>query len=184
MALALIASALGPPAHTARAALNSLWFCWTAPGAVSCNVDLASVAVLSNADAWAVGEGIVHWDGVSWQSVPKPSTEKLNAVSMVDAQNGWAVGQRGTLLRWDGSTWTQFAAATNKDLLAVDMISATDGWAVGASGVLLRWNGSVWTRMPTIFGVTLRSVSMLSGTSGWVVAVSYTHLTLPTSDLV
>ena len=71
---------------------------WTPPGAVPCNVDLASVAVLSNTDAWAVGEGIVHWDGVSWQSVPKPSTEKLNAASMVDAQNGWAVGHDAVIL--------------------------------------------------------------------------------------
>jgi hypothetical protein len=59
-----------------------------------------SIAILSAADAWAVGgEGdIGHWDGSIWTQAPSPVAVTLRAVAMVSAHQGWAVGDGGTIL--------------------------------------------------------------------------------------
>ena len=57
---------------------------------------LESVAVVSSADAWAVGRKIVHWNGVTWSLIASPTTEWLSDVDMVSAVDGWAVGARYT----------------------------------------------------------------------------------------
>ena len=107
---------------------------------------LNGVALVSQNDTWAVGEGgdIYHWDGTDWSSVASPTTNTLNAVSLASATDGWAVGEHGTILHWNGAVWQTYAAAPAVDRLhAVAMLSATDGWAVGDVGgdFSLGWGG-------------------------------------------
>ena len=55
--------------------------------------------ILSGAALTAVG---VHaTDGVNWTDVNNPSGGQLNAVAMVSATDGWAVGN-GAILRYTG----------------------------------------------------------------------------------
>ena len=93
----------------------------------------------------------------------------LNAVDMISATDGWAVGDEGTILHWNGVRWQQVSSPTTASLKGVDMISASDGWAVGDEGTILHWSGNVWQEAPTPAYTQLRSVAMVSHTDGWAV---------------
>jgi hypothetical protein len=92
---------------------------------------LRSVASSSATNAWAVGihsDGhnninplIEHWDGSSWAIVPTPAVPgrdaALNAVTVIDSSDAWAVGLYVTddgpstdpqtlTEHWDGRTWS------------------------------------------------------------------------------
>jgi hypothetical protein len=57
---------------------------------------------------------------------------------MVSADEGWAVGDVGTILRWDGTEWQLYRSSVLA-YRGIDMVSATDGWIVGNHGVIVRW---------------------------------------------
>ena len=68
------------------------------------------------------------------------------AVTMVSADDGWALGGTSstpatTILHWDGFAWNFASNPTTSRLTSVGMVSATDGWAVGFSGTILRYVG-------------------------------------------
>ena len=66
----------------------------------------------------------------------------LNSVSMTSKQNGWAVGQNGSILHWDGNHWSITQSPTTLNLNAVQFLSANDGWAAGDDGTILHWDSS------------------------------------------
>jgi hypothetical protein len=58
---------------------------------------LNGISVLSDSDAWAVGErGALHWDGNTWTAVDTPH-QGLQAVSGVAPDDVWAVGEQGVM---------------------------------------------------------------------------------------
>jgi hypothetical protein len=89
----------------------------------------------------------------------KATEESLHSVYFIDANNGWAVGDNGTILHWDGasSKWEvkdQKAGgkATAKSLQALSLIAANSGWAVGEKGTILYLdpNTKLWQIEPCI----------------------------------
>jgi hypothetical protein len=90
---------------------------------------LNGVAVISAADAWAVGDSLVgaqlaHWNGQAWAQVKVPSLPvygidyDLNAVAATSAANVWAVGSVGNaslILHWNGKAWTHAATPKSGD---------------------------------------------------------------------
>jgi photosystem II stability/assembly factor-like uncharacterized protein len=114
--------------------------------------DLYEVRILAPNDGWAIGgdwasfdSSILHWNGVAW-SVIAEVEDILNDLDFVSPTNGWAVGQKGTIMRWDGTRWqVEVAPGTSSPaLLGISMVSGTSGWAVGGRETILRWNGSQW----------------------------------------
>jgi hypothetical protein len=116
--------------------------------------NLASVSIVSAADAWAVGSGpngslIVHWNGHKWSTVPAPTSiqwtgSALTGVSAVSATDVWAVGTYDTnqtpegqtlILHWNGSAWSVVPSPdpslNASQLTSVSAVSAGDVWAVG-----------------------------------------------------
>ena len=111
--------------------------------------------------------------------------------------NGWAIGDNGTILRWNTpvpNTWNVVASPTTENLKSVYMVTANDGWAIGDNGTILRWNGINWSLWQQANATALRwnsaswrdvsgsalpapppsidtlnSVSMLSYADGWAV---------------
>ena len=67
----------------------------------------------------------------------------LNDVGFVDAEIGWAVGARGTILSTvdGGQTWTaqEIPGAKVGHINALHMIDTENGWAVANDGVILRY---------------------------------------------
>lgn len=113
---------------------------------------LNSVAIITAADAWAVGGHsnpndtlIDHWDGQSWSVVASPnpgSAQELLGVSASGPNDVWAVGYQDVeggldqplVEHWDGTAWSVTPTPNvgpDTRLEGVSAISATDAWAVG-----------------------------------------------------
>jgi len=183
-------------------------FAWTKGVAIGAMNDLYSVFMLSSGDAWAVGGGsngtasctpppalcpvILHYTGGSWNTItPPPGNYRLKSVFMVNANEGWAVGQSagnvGIILHYTVTggvgTWAIFPAPVTptpiRSLNSVFMLSATEGWAVGDNATILHytvtagvgtWSLVTVSGTPTLStAANLTSVFMLSPTSGWAV---------------
>ena len=111
-----------------------------------------------------------------WQLVDSPDHARLNQISMVNASDGWAVGEYGTIMHWDGSSWQFVFNPIIYDLYGIDMLSPSDGWAVGGFvrwqgdvSVILHWDGNTWQPVYTPTELPLKAVTMLSPTDGWIV---------------
>jgi len=115
-----------------------------------------------------------------WQPVTNPSGKFLADISMLGQNDGWAVGDYGTIIHWDGNTWQSIASPTIYHLGDIFMITPDDGWAVGGwdsvsqtdVSVILHWNGSNWQNIPSPTTIPLSAVYMLSPTDGWIVGGS------------
>ena len=71
-----------------------------------------------------------------WYQQNSGTTKNLNKVQFIDADNGWAVGDSGTIIKTTnaGATWVQQASGTSHNLLAVCFKNTYTGWAIGGSG--------------------------------------------------
>jgi G:T/U-mismatch repair DNA glycosylase len=85
----------------------------------------------------------------------------------VQLQEGWAVGENGTILRWAGGpvgnpAWVAAASPVTGDLEGIFMLSYADGWAVGLDGPgaaqsprILYWNGTAWVTRNSSLNINL-----------------------------
>lgn len=110
-----------------------------------------------------------------------PATaNNLNAVTILSASSGWAVGNSGITLHFDGGGWTPIPSATPSDLFGVSFGSPATpyptGFAVGGSSALataLYWgtvgwsNASVGLSSPN--AKQLSSVFEVSPSDAWAV---------------
>jgi len=95
---------------------------------------------------------------------------------MIDANDGWAVGDNGMIMHWDGDMWTEVATPTDIGLFSVFMVSSSEGWAVGkgfgVDGMMIHWDGTNWNTVTLPLVPMLHSVYMVSENDGWAVGVS------------
>ncbi|MFP4471125.1 MAG: YCF48-related protein, partial [Bacteroidales bacterium] len=65
----------------------------------------------------------------SWVN-PLPQGNTLNAIHFIDNQNGWAVGDHGTLLKTadGGSGWQIVGSPVNENLQDVFFLHQDHGW--------------------------------------------------------
>lgn len=133
-----------------------------------------------------IGGQILEYVDNAWQAVTPPTDNKLNAVSVVNDDEAWAVGdadaQGGTIIHWDGKHWQRWyqpeLPIPAVDLYAVDMTSIANGWAAGnppAGGgpaVFLNWDGARWAqpRYNAPVNVRVNDITMLNDNFGWAVA--------------
>lgn len=157
-------------------------------------VQLNSIAMLSYADGWAVGNNstgggpsrgvILRWSGgPAWTDVGSTDNRSnLNGVHCVASNDCWAVGDRqgpgGVVMHWDGASWTRYTPANSipaTDLRSVYCVASDDCWAVGdAQGgeVIIHWNGADWSRVGpsgAIPNVDLNSVYCFASNACWAV---------------
>ncbi len=187
---------------------GSAWSSVSAPNPGNRN-ELNAVAVRAANDAWAVGgynttntDGpnwrplILHWNGSTWSQVVSPELPDNNilyGVTVVDANNAWAVGTWGYYLgsqpciyHWDGTSWSIAYQANSfpygAHLTSIAARTVNDVWAVGDEGVTsgttvpltLHWNGSNWQVLPSLSPVygaqyILHSVAMVASNDVWAV---------------
>lgn len=170
---------------------------------------LNGIEALSVNDIWAVGlyrdPGNVmqtltlHWDGTAWAVVLSPnvsnSFNELNDVTMISANDVWAVGSyaddtgAGTLIEhWNGAAWTVVSSPNqaNIDILHnVSAVATNDVWAVGVSldaayvshALMEHWDGTAWSTIPIAgmdeTGSTLLGVSTAGPGSVWSVGYAW-----------
>lgn len=113
---------------------------------------LYGVSVVDARNAWAVGQDadgkalLMRWNGNTWtRDNSYKASGRLNAVQMLGASLGWAVGQEGgdaVVLRFDGSSWKKdrlpFAYGTfsGSELNGIHMLNSQQGYVVGRKTVL------------------------------------------------
>lgn len=123
-------------------------------------------------DVWAVGDTILHFDGLSWSMFDKGTPEPLYAVWGSGPQDVWTVGGTGTILHWDGSVWAPVASPVTARLGGLWGNGPGDVWISGdasgttGGGLLLHWDGARWSDVtPADVGPTetLYSIQSLWG---------------------
>jgi photosystem II stability/assembly factor-like uncharacterized protein len=143
---------------------------------------VAAISVLSTAAPIAVGgrssepTGAVQFltddGGSGWDAEPPrwPNNfPNLNDVSLIDASNGWAVGDGGTIIHTSdgGGTWGPQSSGVTQTLNAVHFSSDTTGWAVGDGGVIVRTGngGTGWETQTSGTANDLNDVVFTPGAS-------------------
>jgi len=105
-----------------------------------------------------------------------------NGIYFINANNGWAVGQTGTILKTvdGGDSWTDQtdAAVTSSSLYSVHFTDDYTGWAVGSSGTILHTTngGDSWVAQTSGTGSFLKGVHFDDANNGWAVGSSGTIL--------
>ncbi|HIQ05341.1 MAG TPA: hypothetical protein EYH31_06550 [Anaerolineae bacterium] len=112
------------------------------------------VEFVDSQTGWLVGYGgsttqpgrIVHTTngGASWTAQVDGGVSRLEAIQMLDRQQGWVVGYEGTILATTdgGGTWVQQDSDTTADLEALIFVDVNHGWASGEHGAILAYGGT------------------------------------------
>lgn len=105
----------------------------------------------------------------------------LSAITFLDEDRGWAVGQRGLILSTQdgGLDWQRGESGAPDDLNDIDFFDSAHGWAVGENGTLLATQdgGRTWTRERSGTGQHLNSVHFANRVQGWAVGDNGTIVT-------
>jgi len=94
-----------------------------------------------------------------WHLEKCPTKNNLNAISLIDDNSGWIVGEEGTILFKSDGIWKAYKKSTNQDLNSIVMIDNKNGWAVGDKGTIVRYNGNHWELHNSPTNKNLLSVS-------------------------
>jgi hypothetical protein len=129
---------------------------------------LYAISARTAADIWAVGDQIMHWDGLSWTGVPRPPglTGALHGVVARAANDVWAVGTQ--ILHWDGTAWSVSAHPARQPLTAVAAVAANDVWASGGH-TLIHWDGGTWQAVPGPADLVYHGLSAVTANDVWAV---------------
>jgi hypothetical protein len=113
---------------------------------------------------WAAGENdgdggvILHWDGVSWETMETPTQYDIYGIHGTGPSDIWAVGgyslhqdidKRCLILHFDGNEWTEMTPPDylgwTYSLSSVHAVAPDDVWATTTSGPTpVHWDGSNW----------------------------------------
>lgn len=144
---------------------------------------LWGVFAISPSDAWAVGgtpnggvgapnDIVLHWDGVAWKVEPLPGAplgRTLYKVWAADADNVYAVGEKGTIWHKSLGAWSLVdPPPVSTKLLTIAGCSATEIYAVGAN-VVLRSDGQTFSKVDVALTNLVNGVAC--GPSGSVLLV-------------
>jgi hypothetical protein len=157
-------------------------------------VDLISISMTSEDNGWIVGmKGtILHWNGNSWDSHDSPTSAGLAGIDMLNAWEGWAIGDR-TILHWKDGQWLEeeiYGLTVAPDtrtysisLNSISMVDSDNGWIVGSwvrqstlpedysfseSGIMLKWDGTKWSVFNSFGSIRpLGDVSIVNVNTGW-----------------
>jgi photosystem II stability/assembly factor-like uncharacterized protein len=108
----------------------------------------------------------------TWSTVVSPTGSDLHSIYMVSADEGWAVGDGGTIVHYAGGIWSLYMSGGGiVNLNSVFMVNAGEGWAVGDAGTIFHYSVSSWSyySLPCCVFDNLQSVFMVSATDGWAV---------------
>lgn len=111
-------------------------------GSIPNNATFNAVHCVSASNCWAVGnnsggELLARWNGSVWSRHPTTGAipnRHLRGVFMVDANEGYSVGDNGMIVRWNGNWATQASPVTAR-LRSVSLAPSGGGGSVGVQ----RW---------------------------------------------
>jgi hypothetical protein len=138
---------------------------------------VVDVSFVTGADGWAILQdgdpadpaySFFRWNGSAW--IRFGEAPVLNALAMVAADDGWAVGGKGVILHWDGTQWSPVDSPTNNDLNGVAFYSADVGWAVSRQGEIIRYIAGQWLTYSGLAPAP-RTIALNSEGGGWMLGL-------------
>ena len=111
--------------------------------------------------------------GRTWVRQKTNTSQALEGIFFLDANNGWAVGWAGTILKTTdgGANWKMIKAdAAVWSTSSIYFKDQNNGWAAGFGGQLLQSkdSGLTWTIVKTPVTVTLTSIAFDKSGNGWI----------------
>lgn len=114
----------------------------------------------------------------TWTPHTSGTTQDLWAVQFIDANNGYAAGNAGTVLKTTngGTTWTAVSINTTDPVRSISFIDINTGWAAvgdpnNASSTGAIWmttnGGTSWAPQTPSTTESRLGISMVSATNGW-----------------
>ncbi len=139
---------------------------WTQVKSDLANSPISALAMVSPTEGWAVGclsgglgEHPAHPEKAlveqytqgRWQLAASFASSSgayycLHGITLVSADEGWAVGSDGLIVHGLHGVWTRIAEPTGQTLNSIVMLSPTEGWAVGDQGTILHYVHGSWSR--------------------------------------
>jgi photosystem II stability/assembly factor-like uncharacterized protein len=122
---------------------------------------------------------VTTYSHCQWTQQISNITENLNAVHFVNSQNGWAVGDNGTILYTDngGETWIQMNYDTIINIEDIFFIDQERGWVAGNSDscVILRtMNGGItWEEVYKQDSPHFNALFFTDTLHGWAIGTNY-----------
>jgi hypothetical protein len=173
--------------------INGNWINETNPK--TSGVDFTGIDVTESGDAWAVGGStIIHYNGSQWESFPYSGGGTLNAIDMISANDGFAVGSQpngdALIMRYTGGSWQPIESKIGEALNTVNALGPSEVWVGGKSRLLgppaiYKYDGNKWGKArfneDTILGSIIgkikpwdgtyevKAIKMLNSSQGWAV---------------
>lgn len=97
------------------------------------------LCILDDGHIFAVGtHGLIAiFDGSNWTEIEPLTDQDLLSVSMLEGQNGWAVGKNGTILQCNQGVWSVYNSPATYHLNKVEFYQNNLGLIVGNEGTFL-----------------------------------------------
>ena len=121
--------------------------------------------------------------GWFWQN-PLPQGNHLRDVDFANQNNGWAIGEAGTILFSSdgGNNWLPQTSGTDEHLYSISVLDQSRSWVVGRGGKILKTTdgGTNWINQNSGTNADLYSVYFINQNTGFV--VGYDDIILKTTD--
>jgi len=121
-----------------------------------------------------------------WYPQTSGTTENLSSIYFTDTENGWTVGNYGSILKTGdgGNNWEEQISGTSNNLLSVYFSNLNHGWAGGVTddfpyfGLILRTvdGGNSWEELNSEVAA-VQSIYFTDSLSGWLAAGNILHTT-------
>jgi gliding motility-associated-like protein len=109
--------------------------------------------------------------GAAWSPITISTSYALNRIEMLNATNGWMVGNNGTIFysATSGISWVQQFAGVGANLYGLSVVDANTIYVCGDGGLVMKSvnGGSTWVTQPTLVTTTLKSIAAIDSSNAW-----------------
>lgn len=137
------------------------------------------LSMVSDTEGWGVFEGhIFHYQDGKWNRAWENGY--INDLVMLDADEGWAVGDDGVILHFTQAQgdWQSVPSPSRQKLMGVAMLNSAEGWAVGVEGTVLHYQAQEWQSISitdTQFYRYLSDIEIINPDEIWIVGDTILH---------
>jgi len=107
----------------------------------------------------------------AWKTLPSGTSNNLTSAYFTDANTGYAVGGKGTIVKTTngGESWSALPSGTSNGLFSVHFTDANTGYAAGDKGTIVKTTngGESWSALPSGTSNSLHSVCFTDANTGY-----------------
>ncbi len=151
--------------------------CQTLARMQSWGLDLESAYWINGQQGIIVGEKLMartRDGGTTWEEVLQEFDVRFYDVVFLDADNGVAVGENGSvfLTADSGTSWAKQESGTQNDLLGIAISTASQLTAVGEKGEIISSadGGKTWKKVPSGTSLSLNDIHFVNENTGFIAA--------------